>query len=44
MGKLFLNTSEAAELTGLSIPTINRYVERNEIPSHKVGGRRRFDR
>lgn len=44
MEKRFLAIGEAAELIGLSIPTINRYVEKNTIPSHKIGGRRLFDR
>ena len=44
MEQRFLAIDEAAVLIGLSIPTINRYVKNNSIPSHKVGGRRLFDR
>jgi excisionase family DNA binding protein len=44
MEKKFMDIEEAAEFTGLSRPTLSWYVERNAIPSHKVGGRRIFDR
>ncbi len=35
---------EAAELLGCSVPTVERLVSRNEIPSIKVGRLRRFRR
>jgi excisionase family DNA binding protein len=41
--KRFLNTADAAKFLGLSVSSVNRYVEMDTIPSHKVGGRRFFD-
>jgi excisionase family DNA binding protein len=33
---------QAAELLGCSAPTIERWTKSGEIPSHKIGGLRRY--
>ena len=39
-----LTTSEAAELLGLSRPTLAKWADEGRLPSHKAGTHRRFKR
>jgi excisionase family DNA binding protein len=39
-----LTIKGASQLLKLHVSTINRLIEAGQIPSHKVGGRRLFDR
>ncbi len=43
MKKRFISYTETAQFLGLSRPTIDRLIAREEIPSYKIGKRRLFD-
>ena len=38
----FIDKFQAAELLGCSAPTIERWTASGEIPSHRIGGLRRY--
>lgn len=38
----FIDSAQAAEVLGCSKPTIERWVKKGIIPSHRIGGLRRF--
>lgn len=38
----YLKVGEAAEHFGMSIWTLYRLAEAGKVPSHKIGGKRRF--
>ena len=38
----YIDKHEAAKILGASIPSIERWTASGEIPSHKVGGLRRY--
>ncbi len=38
----YIDKYEAAKILGASVPTIERWTASGEIPSHKIGGLRRF--
>jgi excisionase family DNA binding protein len=40
----FLTTKETSEFLRISTSTLNRLIKQEKIPSHKVGGRRLFDK
>jgi excisionase family DNA binding protein len=37
---LFISSREAADLLGISLPTLNRHLKSGEVPSTLLGGRR----
>jgi excisionase family DNA binding protein len=38
----YIDKHEAAKILGASVPSIERWTARGEIPSHKIGGLRRY--
>lgn len=40
----YISTGEAAKMIGVSYRTLQRYIEKNVIPSVKVGGKRLIKR
>ncbi len=38
----YIDKYEAAKILGASIPSIERWTASGEIPSHKIGGLRRY--
>jgi excisionase family DNA binding protein len=40
----FLTANETSKFLKTSISTLNRLIKQEKIPSHKVGGRRLFDK
>jgi excisionase family DNA binding protein len=38
----FIDKHEAAKILGASIPSVERWTASGEIPSHKIGGLRRY--
>src|ERR1700685_1039156 len=40
LGKLFFDVQEFSDVTGLSVATVRRYVQRGRLPSAQPGGRR----
>ncbi len=40
----YLTVREASKFLKISISTLNRLINRNKIPSYKVGDRRLFDK
>ena len=38
----YIDKYEAAKILGASVPTIERWTASGEIPSHKIGGLRRY--
>lgn len=40
----FLTVRETSEFLKISMSTLNRLIKQNEIPSHKLGHRRLFDK
>jgi excisionase family DNA binding protein len=40
----FLTVRETSEFLKISVSTLNRLIKQDEIPSHKLGHRRLFDK
>ena len=38
----YIDKHEAAKILGASVPSIERWTASGEIPSHKIGGLRRY--
>ena len=38
----YIDKHEAAKILGASVPSIERWTASGEIPSHKIGGSRRY--
>jgi excisionase family DNA binding protein len=38
----FIDKHEAAKILGASVPSVERWTASGEIPSHKIGGLRRY--
>lgn len=42
--KEILNDEEAAAFLGVSVKTLRRYVDEEDVPYRKIGGSRRYSR